>query len=162
MIQRSLLLALLFVLLFGIPATAQPLSVDAKAGLSFFSGGGGSSTGFLLGGALDIPMQENLFIRPEFNLTTHGGTPIEIAAILKYNLPTSPLSSPVYVDGGLGLWFDAGGSALGLDFGCGTLLSPSESGIQIPVEIRLGPIFESGTTVFQIACTSGIRFSLPN
>ena len=32
---------------------------------------------------------------------------------------------------------------------------------RIPAEIRLGPIFASGTTVFQISLTSGIRFSLP-
>lgn len=137
----------------------QPMIADAKFGLSILSGGG-SSNGFLFGGALDIPFQENMYIRPEFNLTTHGGTPIELAAILKYNLPSSTSSMPLYIDGGLGLWFYSGGSSLGADFGGGTVFSLSESKLQIPAEIRLGPIFESGTTVFQIALTSGIRFSI--
>jgi hypothetical protein len=140
-------------------SSAQGLSGDAKLGLSIFSGGG-SSTALLVGGAIDIPFQDNLLFRPEFNLTLHDGTPIEIAALLKYNPPTSGSNIPLYLVGGLGLWFYSGGSSLGMDFGAGTYFLMNEGKLKIPAEVRVGPIFESGTTVFQIALTTGVNFSL--
>jgi hypothetical protein len=158
--KTSILIALL-VLAFGAVATApaQPMSADAKIGLSVFSGGG-SSTGLLFGGALDIPFQQNLYFRPELDITTHDGTPIEIAGLLKYNLPSSTASIPIFLDGGLAAWFYSGGSSLGLDFGAGTYFSGGEGKFQIPAEIRMGPIFDSGASSFQISLSTGIRFSI--
>ena len=137
----------------------QKLMADGKLGLSFLTGGG-SSTGLLLGGALDIPIDKKLFVRPELNITTHPGTPIELAGELKYNLDVESKNT-YYIAGGLGLWFHTGGTDLGLDFTGGTIFPLSNSNLLIPAEIRLGPIFYSGQSVFQIALTSGVRFSMP-
>ncbi len=146
------------IIVAGSSCFSQDMKIDGKFGLSIFSGGG-SSTGILLGGGLDIPIDKKLYARPELNITTHGGTPIEIAGLIKYFLPSQ--SNPeIYIDGGLGFWFYSGGSALGLDFGAGALFPLHNSNLVIPAEIRLGPIFESGSSVFQIAFTSGVRFSL--
>ncbi len=137
----------------------QPLAIDGKFGISFLTGNG-SSTGFLIGGGMDIPFQQSLYFRPELNITSHGGTPIEIGAKLKYLMPQSNMNMNLYLVGGLGVWFYSGGSALGIDGGVGTLFPLSGSNLKIPAEIRLGPIFESSTSIFQIALTTGIRFDL--
>ncbi len=162
--KRSLFVILglsLILVVFSTTGYSQKLAMDGKFGLSILSGNGNSSTGILFGGALDIPLNPNLFIRPEFNLTTHSGTPIEMAGVIKYNIPTTGYSTTFYVDGGMGLWFSPGGPYLGLDFGGGALFPLSGSNLKIPAEIRLGPIFATGATVFQIALTSGVRFNLP-
>src|SRR5258708_7804332 len=122
----------------------QPLAIDGKFGISFLTGNG-SSTGLLIGGGMDIPFQQSLYFRPELNITSHPGTPIEIGAKLKYLLPPSNMSMNLYLVGGLGVWFYSGGSAVGIDGGIGTLFPLSGSKLKIPAEIRLGPIFESGS-----------------
>ena len=159
-INRLLILTATVVLLLSGEGIAQESKnmMDAKIGLSFLNGTG-SSTGFLFGGAIDIPIDKKLFVRPELNITTHGGTPIELAGELKYLLDVQS-KNPYYLMGGLGLWFYSGGSALGLDFTGGTIFSLSGSSLQIPAEFRFGPIFQSGNTVFQVALTSGVRFSI--
>ncbi len=146
------------IVMISSPGLSQNMKMDGKFGLSILTGNG-SSTGILFGGGLDIPMDNKLYIRPEINITTHGGTPIEIAGQIKYFLP-SQKDPEMYIDGGLGFWFYSGGSALGLDFGGGVLFPLHNSNLVIPAEIRLGPIFQSGSSVFQIALTSGVRFSL--
>jgi hypothetical protein len=159
-ISRWLILAAAIVMMLRSDGMAQGSKnmADAKFGLSFLNGDG-SSTGLLFGGAIDIPIKSNLWARPELNITTHTGTPIELAGELKYLLDTQS-KNPYYLEGGLGLWFYSGGSAFGLDFTGGTIFSLSNSNLQIPAELRFGPIFESGNTVFQVALTSGVRFSL--
>jgi hypothetical protein len=142
-------------------ALSQPLAVDAKAGLSVFSGGG-SSTALDLSAGVEIPIQQNLAFRPGLDITTHNGTPIEITGLLKFTLPEATASFPIYVDGGLAAWFYSGGSSLGLDFGGGTYFSASEGKMQIPLEIRMGPIFDSGASSFQLSLCTGVRFSLGN
>ena len=139
-------------------AQSSKLMVDAKLGLSILTGGG-SSTALLFGGAVDIPIDKKMFARPELNITTHPGTPIELAGQLKYLLDIESKNT-YYVEGGLGLWFNAGGTSVGLDFTGGMLFPLSDSKLIIPAEIRLGPIFATGNTIFQIALTSGVRFSL--
>ena len=136
----------------------KKMSFDAKFGLSFFTGNG-SSSGVLFGGGLDIPMDNKLYVRPELNITSHGGTPIEMAGQIKYFVPNESKTN-FYVDGGLGIWFQSGGTSLGLDFGGGAIFPLHDSDLSIPAEIRVGPIFNSGNTVFQIALTSGIRFNI--
>ena len=153
--MRSTVLVLLMIGFLNV-AEAQ-LAADAKAGLSIFTGSG-NSTGLLFGGGIDLPLHQNLFARPEFNLTTHGGTPIELAAVAKLYLPEAKNS--LYVDAGLGLWFHSGGSSLGLDFGAGMLFPLTGSRLLIPAEVRIGPVFASGETFMQFALTSGVRFSI--
>ncbi len=154
-------IALLALLVLGLTwtATAQPLAVDAKAGLSVLTGGGGS-TALLFGAGVEIPIQSNLIFRPELDLTTHSGTPVEIAGLVKYTLPAGTASIPLYIDGGLSAWFYSGGSSLGMDFGGGTYFSAGGGKTQIPLEIRLGPIFNSNSSSFQLSLATGIRFSL--
>jgi len=137
------------------------MAIDGKFGLSIFSDGIG--TGLLFGGGLDIPVQpKSLFIRPELNITTHSSTPVEIAGVLKYNLPsTQNDQTTLYADGGFGLWFMTHGPYFGLNFGGGAIFPLQNSQLKIPAEIRFGPIFYSGSTIFQIALTTGIRFDLP-
>jgi hypothetical protein len=140
---------------------AQKIAADGKFGLSIFSGNGNNSTGILFGAGLDLPVAHDLYARPEINITTHGGTPIELGGGVKYLIPSSGSSTMFYLDGGLGLWFYSGGPYVGLDFTGGAIFPLSGSNLKIPAEVRLGPIFASGPTVFQISLTSGIRFSLP-
>ena len=162
--KKNTLMSLLYVVLlmglFSSYSNSQKMALDGKIGLSFFTGTG-SSTGLLLGGGLDIPFQDRSFIRPELNITTHSGTPLELGGKLKYILPTSPISTELYFTGGMGIWFYSGGSALGIDAGVGTLFPLSGTNLKIPAEIRSGPIFESGSSVFQIALTTGVRFNIP-
>jgi hypothetical protein len=152
-----------FVLMLGLflicSGYSQQMAVDGKFGLSIFSGGG-SSTAVLFGGGLDIPIGQNLFARPELNITTHNSTPIEMAGIVKYEIPNLKSAVPFYIDGGLGFWFFTGGPYVSMDFGGGAIFPISGSKLKIPAEIRMGPLFTSGTTTFQIAITSGVRFSL--
>jgi hypothetical protein len=140
-------------------AVSQPLAVDARAGFSMLSGGG-SSTALALAAGVEIPIQQNLAFRPGIDITFHDGTPIEITGLLKYMLPSTTASIPLYIDGGLSAWFIPGASSLGLDFGGGTYFSASEGKYQIPAEIRMGPIFNSGASSFQVSISAGIRFSL--
>ena len=163
MTKRLLLVffAVIAVLMVRSNGYAQKMAVDGKFGLSIFSGGGNNSTGILFGGALDLPVAQNLYARPELNITTRGGTPIELGGGVKYNIPSASSSMMFYVDGGLGLWFYSGGPYVGLDFTGGAIFPLSGSNLKIPAEIRIGPIFASGSTVFQIALTSGVRFSIP-
>jgi hypothetical protein len=157
---RRVFQLIVILVVFSVVSFCQQTAIEGKLGLSFLTGNG-SSTGLLIGGGVDFPFQERLYFRPELNITTHGGTPIEFAANLRYFLPPNSFSTELFVDGGLGIWFYTGGPALGLDAGIGTLLSPSNSNFKIPVELRIGPIFESGSAVFQIALTTGIRLGLP-
>ena len=163
MTQRRLFACLAVISMFfiGTKASAQKIAADGKFGLSIFTGSGNSSTSLLFGGAIDLPMSDNLYARPELNITTHGDTPIELAGGIKYYLPTQGTQTQFYVNGGLGIWFFSGGPYLGLDFTGGAIFPLSGSNLKIPAEIRIGPIFSSGNTIFQIALTSGIRFSLP-
>ena len=160
--RNTTLFVLLVMLFIGLPGSvvAQKMAFDGKLGLSFFTGNG-SSTGLLLGGGLDILLQERLYARPELNITTHNGTPIELGGKLKYLLPPGSMSTDFYLTGGLGIWFYSGGSALGLDGGVGTLFPLSGTNLKIPAEVRIGPIFVSGSSVFQIALTTGVRFDIP-
>ena len=158
LIVKVCLLVVSTTMLLSTSAVAQGLSADGKAGLSIFSGGG-SSTGLLFGGGIDFPITKSLYARPELNITTHAGTPIEIAGELKYYIPSS-MKPSLYVDGGLGIWFRSGGSSLGLDFGGGAIFPIEGAKFSIPAEIRLGPVFESGSTAFQIGLTTGIRFGI--
>ena len=153
-------LVLSALLLIQSNGVAQKMSVDGKFGLSIFSGGDNNSRGLLLGGALDLPIGQNLYARPEVNITTHSSTPIELGGGVKYNIPSTGSTTQFYVDGGLGLWFFSGGPYLGLDFTGGAIFPLNGENFKIPAEVRIGPIFISGNTVFQIALTSGIRFSI--
>jgi hypothetical protein len=161
--KKSLRLGFVLIVLFilGSNSYAQKIKADGKFGLSFLSGGGSSSTGVLFGGALDIPLNQGFYVRPELNITSNNDTPIEMAGEIKYLIPSPNLSPTLYLDGGLGIWFFTGGPYFGLDFGGGAIFPITGSNLEIPAEIRLGPIFASGSTVFQVALTSGIRFSLP-
>ena len=158
--KQAILCIVVLVVCIASNGYSQKMAFDAKFGLSFLTGNG-SSSGILFGGGLDIPMDNNkLYVRPELNITSHGGTPIELGGELKYFLP-SETKNNLYIDGGLGIWFHSGGSSLGLDFGGGTIFPLHGSDLSIPAEIRLGPIFYSGSSTFQIAITSGIRFNMP-
>jgi hypothetical protein len=157
--KQAALFIVLLVICTASSGYSQKMAFDAKFGLSFFTGNG-SSSGILFGGGLDIPMDNKLYVRPELNITSHSGTPIELGGQLKYYLP-SETKTNLYIDGGMGIWFHSGGSSLGLDFGGGTIFPLHGSDLSIPAEIRLGPIFNSGSTTFQIAITSGIRFNIP-
>ena len=138
----------------------QKLYFDAKLGLTFWSGNG-STSGLLFGGGLDIPVDKNLYGRPELNITTLSGTPIELAAALKYMIPNTLAATPLYVEGGPGLWFSSGGTSFTLDFGGGAIFALKGSNLSIPAEVKFGPIFASGSTIFQITLSSGIRFAIP-
>lgn len=160
-LRRGIKFVLVLVALITASLTSsfsQSTALDAKIGASFFTGGG-SSSALLFGGGIDIPIEKSIYVRPEFNLTTHSGTPSEISGMIKYFIP-SDMGRPLYVQGGLGLWFRSGGSSLGVDFGGGTIFSVGGEKFSIPAEIKLGPIFEAGNTTFQVALTTGLRFSL--
>ncbi len=159
-IWLPLLMFLTIVLIHG-NSFGQKYAADAKFGLSFLSGRGSGSSGVLFGGALDIPVGQGLYARPELNITTHSDTPIELAGGLKYNIPNTNTATQFYVDGGIGIWFYSGGPYVGLDFTGGAIFPLSDSNLKIPAEVRIGPIFATGSTVFQVTLTSGVRFVIP-
>jgi hypothetical protein len=140
-------------------AQSQPLAGEARAGLSVFTGDGGS-TSLMIGGLLDIPLQGRLSVMPHLDFTTHSGNPIEIGGLVKYSPPYLLAGGKTFLDAGLGIWFYSGGSALGMDFGGGAYFPVADGKAAIPVELRLGPVFQSGNTIFQIGFSSGIRFDL--
>ena len=137
-------------------ARSQPSAIEGRLGLSVFTRGGGS-TGLLLGGALEFPFQPAFSFRPELNLATHNGTPIEIGAKLRHEIESSSSRQKFYVIGGAGAWFYSGGPGFGIDFGGGIVFPLEGDKRSVPVEIRLGPIFGSGGGSFQMALTVGIR-----
>lgn len=157
-LNLSLLLVVLIVLVPG-NTNSQNFYLDGKLGFSIFSGGGYGTTALLLVGGLDIPSGNQFYLRPELNITTHSGTPIEIGGLAKYLIPLQTSQTTLYVDGGLGIWFYTGGPYLSLDFGGGAIF-PTSDRVSIPVELKLGPIFSGGQSVFQFAITSGIRLPL--
>jgi hypothetical protein len=136
------------------------LKFDAKLGLTFWTGSG-STSGLLFGGGLDIPVDNNLYGRPELNITTLSGTPIELGAMLKYMIPNTMATTPLYIEGGPGLWFSSGGTSFALDFGGGAIFALQGSKLSIPAELKFGPIFASGETVWQFTLSSGVRFDIP-
>lgn len=153
---RILILMLLLCAITGLAQT-QTRVLDVKTGFSIWSGQA-SSTALTLGAGIDFPV-ENFMVRPEVNLLTFSGTPVEIAGLLKYNV-TQLDDKTVYINGGPGIWLMDGGPYLGLDFGGGVIFPLKGSSYSIPVDLRLGPVFTPGSTIFQFTITGGIRFSI--
>ena len=97
----------------------------------------------------------------EFNINKQGGTPIEWANQFKYYFDVPQSNIKPYADGGFNLFFITGGPYFGIRFGGGANF-PIAPNLYIPADLQLGPVFASGSTVFYIAITSGIRYELPN
>lgn len=133
--------------------------IGARAGLSIGSAGGSSSAGFQLGGCYEYFLNKNASIGSELNLNTQDGTPIEWGNSYKYYFKVPAHNLKAYIDGGFNLWFMTGGPYFGFRFGGGALF-PIDKKLYVPVDIKMGPIFISGSNVFYFAITSGIRYEL--
>ncbi len=161
--KKIISLIILFILVFGSNTLfAQKMNwiIGGRAGLSIGSGGGTSSAGFQLGPNAEILFGGgDLAIGTEFNINTQSGTPIEWADYIRYYFKISGSKLKPYVGGGFSMWFMTGGPYFGLRFGGGVNF-PIGNKLYVPVDLVLGPIFVTGTSVFYVAITSGIRYEL--
>jgi len=177
--KRTLLIGLcMFVtsLFSAVDAHAQASwVVGGRLGISIASVGGGAtvynpqtfrfetesatSAGLQIGFTGEAILSKVYGISSEFNINTQGGTPIEWANSFKYYFAIRGSKIKAYGDGGFSLWFYGGGPYIGLRFGGGALF-PLAPKLYIPADLQLGPIFASGSTVFYIAITSGIRYEI--
>lgn len=149
--------------LFSVPAYSQnKFVIGGRLGLSV-AGGVETSPGFQIGPLGEYyfnPENNRMALGTGININTQSGTPVEWANYFKYFIEINKADMKPYIDGGLSLWFYPEGPSLALSFGGGInfLVVPN---IYIPVDIQLGPVFATGTTVFYFAITTGIRYEIP-
>lgn len=129
---------------------------------NFFTGqfeGGGTKAGLHFGPSGEVIFNKNLAVATAFNINTQSGTPIEWMNLFKYyfSIPGSKIKP--YADGGFSLYFVTGGPYVSIPFGGGALF-PLANKLYIPADLQFGPIFASGSTVFAILITTGIRYEL--
>ena len=129
---------------------------------TYQSAGGTSSTsaGLQLGPMAEVTFSKQFAIGTELDINTQGGTPIEWASYFKvyFNIPGSKIKP--YADAGFNLFFYTGGPYFGIEGGGGANF-PIAPNLYIPADLKLGPVFASGSTVFYLAVTSGIRYEIP-
>ena len=136
------------------------ISSGGAKSVNFFTGkeeGGGTNAGFQFGPTGEFIFERNFAIVMAFNINTTTGTPIEWANTFKYyfDIPGSKIRP--YADAGFGLIFVSGGPYFDIPFGGGALF-PVAKNLYIPADFQFGPIFASGSTVFGISITTGIRY----
>lgn len=157
----SLLLVVGLVLFSSFYANAQTMAgkkyvIGGRFGLSLLDG----NSGLQLGATGTYALNRDMGISGDFNLNTQSGTPVELNGSLVYNLQAPGQKFRPYLDGGMSLWFYTGGPYLGLRVGGGLSFDIAPN-LSIPADLQMGPVFVSGTTVFYVAITSGIRYALP-
>jgi hypothetical protein len=123
------------------------------------SSGGASAAAFAIGGFFDANVAPQFYVTPELNLYAGSGTLFEIACLGKYFLKIPRSTVAPYFNGGFGLEFGTGGPYFALLFGGGVAIQVAPK-LQIPVDLRLGPVFASGSTVFFFSLTGGVRYTL--
>ncbi len=150
--------------------------VGGRLGLSISTGGGtgggvpqfnaatgrfetASSTqaGLQIGPTAEVIFAKQFAIVTEFNINTQAGTPIEWANMFKAYFAISGSKILPYADGGFSLLFVTGGPWFGIRAGGGALF-PIAKDLYIPADLQLGPIFVTGSTIFFIEATTGIRY----
>jgi hypothetical protein len=129
--------------------------VGGNMGLSLLDG----TAGFQI-----APMGEVLFgngpaAGTELSINTQTGTPVQWGNYFKYYFTVSGSKIRPYADGGFGLWFYTGGPYFSLTYGGGANF-PIAKKLYVPADLRFGPVFGGGTSVFYFAITSGIRYDL--
>ncbi|MCZ6775910.1 MAG: hypothetical protein O7D34_05590 [Ignavibacteria bacterium] len=134
--------------------------VGGRLGLSIASAGGSTSAGLQIGPVGEVLFQKQMAIGTEFNINTQSGTPVEWADYFKYYFLVRGSKIKPYANGGFSLWFFTGGPYFALRFGGGANF-PIAKNLYVPADIQLGPVFVTGTTVFYLALTSGIRYDIP-
>ncbi len=107
----------------------------------------------------ELLLNHNMAVGTEFNINTQAGTPIEWANYFKYCFDVQQTNIKPYVNGGLDLWFYTGGPYLGLRFGGGANFQIAPN-LYIPADVQLGPVFATGSTLFYLYITSGVRYYL--
>ena len=110
------------------------------------------------------PMGEVLFgkgpaVGSELSINTQSGTPVQWGNYFKYYFTVPDTKIKPYADGGFGLWFYTGGPYFSLNFGGGAHF-PIAKNLYVPADLKFGPVFAQGTTVFYFAITSGIRYEI--
>jgi hypothetical protein len=121
------------------------------------SSGGGTSAGFQFGPTAEAIFQKNLAVGTAININTQAGTPIEWTNYFKYYFIIPGSQIKPYADAGFSLYFASGGPYVSIPFGGGALF-PIAKNLYIPADVQFGPIFITGSTIFGIAITSGIRY----
>ena len=110
------------------------------------------------------PMAEVLFGRgpavgTEFNIVTVPGTALDWSTYFKYYFTVPGSKTKPYVNAGFGLVFLTGGPYFSIRFGGGANFEVARN-LYIAPDLQLGPIFASGTTVFNIMIRGGIRYEV--
>jgi len=122
-------------------------------------GGSGAKAGFQFGPTGEVVFDKQFAVVQTFNINTQSGTPIEWQSLFKYyfDIPKSQIKP--YADAGFSLFFVTGGPYVGIPFGGGVLF-PITKNFYIPADVQFGPIFATGSTVFGVEITTGVRFWL--
>lgn len=135
--------------------SASKWTIGGRGGLSLLDG----TAGLQLGPTAELKINNNFSLEGEFNINTQGGTPVEINTNARYYFSSGFSKLNTYGEAGLGLWIYSGGPYLGVKFGGGALFN-IDPRLTVPVDLQVGPVFSSGSTVFYFAITSGIRYAL--
>jgi hypothetical protein len=173
-----LFLLLVFLFVYQTSYSQQPeWVIGMRVGMSIASGGGGggkvfnyntwqwedagggTKAGFQFGPTGEVIFNKQFAVVENLNINTQSGTPIEWGSYFKYYFQIPGSKIKPYADAGFSLWFVSGGPYVGIPFGGGALF-PVAPNIYIPADAQFGPIFVTGSTVFGIEITTGIRFIL--
>lgn len=137
----------------------QFLGYDFYGNPVYSEGGSGAKAGFHFGPTGEVVFSKQFAIVEALNINTQSGTPIEWMSLFKYYFPIPGSKIKPYADAGFSLYFVSGGPYVSIPFGGGVLFSITNN-LYIPADAQFGPIFASGTTVFGVLVTTGIRFWL--
>lgn len=148
-------IALLSMMVLSSTSAQVKWMVGGNMGLSLLDGTAGLQI---------APMGEALFGKElaagsELSINTQTGTPVQWGNYFKYYFTVPGSKIKPYADGGFGLWFYTGGPYFSLNFGGGANF-PIAKKLYIPADLKFGPVFVQGTTVFYFAITSGIRYEI--
>jgi hypothetical protein len=139
----------------GLPKTSEVVFDQNTFQYVTQESGGGSRASFVFGPSGEVIFNNNMAIVMDLLISTAPGTPILWINTFRYYFPTG--MTRVYADAGFGLDFVTGGPYVLLPFGGGALFNVSPN-LYIPADVKFGPVFATGTTVFTILISSGIRY----
>jgi hypothetical protein len=153
--QTAACLAILLSLCLVHSSAQTKWSIGGRLGLSSLDG----ESGLQIGPTAELTIRRDISFGTELNINTQAGTPVEWADYVRYvfTIPGSQIKP--YADGGFSLWFVTGGPDFALRFGGGAMI-PVAPKLSVPVDLHVGPVFATGSTVFYLVIAGGIRYEI--